>query len=251
TLIGPYRLLERLGGGGMGVVCKAHDTRLDRPVALKFLAPGRAADPQFLARFQREVRIASALNHPHICTIHDTGVHEAQPFLVMEFIAGQTVRALLGRRLAVPALAQLGRQVAQALAAAHAAGAVHRDLKPVHLMVRPDGQVRVLIFGRPRLSAAQAPAPAPTKPDTDPGTLVGTTLYMSPEQARAEPAGSASDVFALGIVLYELATGQHPFAAASAAGVLGAILTEPPVPASRLNPEVSAPLEGLLQQMLP
>src|SRR5262249_45242363 len=225
TLIGPYRLLERLGSGGMGVVYKAHDTHLDRPVALKFLTPERACHPHFRQRFQREARIASALNHPHICTLHGSGVHRGQPFLVLEFLAGQTLGALVGRRLASHTLVRLIGQVAQALAAAHAVGVVHRDVKPDNIMVRPDGQVKVLDFGLACLLPDLSPTLAQVGPDTAPGTLVGTPLYMSPEQARAQPVSSASDIFALGIVIYELATGRHPFAADSATEVLNAILT--------------------------
>jgi predicted ATPase len=247
--ISHYRILEKLGGGGMGVVFKAHDTRLGRSVALKFLPPEYAQDPQRLERFQREARTASALNHPHICTIHDMDEYQGQPFLVMELIEGQTLRALARQRLALPALVPLVGQVAKALAAAHAVGIVHRDIKPANIMVRDDGYAKVVDFGLARTLPSGA-APPEVAEVTDPGTLLGTVRYMSPEQARAEAAGSASDVFSLGIVLYELATGRHPFPADSQVGVLHAILAQPPLRPALHNPEIPAPLEALIQRML-
>jgi predicted ATPase len=247
--ISHYSILDKLGGGGMGVVFKAHDTRLGRSVALKFLPQEYAQDPQRLERFQREARTASALNHPHICTIHDMDEYEGQPFLVMELIEGQTLGALALQRLSLPALVPLVGQVAKALAAAHAAGIVHRDIKPANIMVRDDGYAKVVDFGLARTLPSGA-APPEAADVTDPGTLLGTVRYMSPEQARAETAGSASDVFSLGIVLYELATGQHPFPADSQVGILHAILTQPPLRPALLNPDIPAPLEALIQRML-
>ena len=249
--IGHYRILEKLGGGGMGVVYKAHDTRLGRGVALKFLPEEYARDPQRLKRFEREARTASALNHPHICTIHDMGEYEGQPFLVMELIEGQTLPAPAVRRLSLPALVPLVGQVARALTAAHAAGIVHRDIKPDNIMVRDDGYAKVVDFGLARtLPTFAAPPEATAAEVTDQGTLLGTVRYMSPEQARAETAGSASDLFSLGVVLYELATGQHPFPADSQIGVLHAILSQSPPRPALLNPEIPAPLEALILQML-
>jgi serine/threonine protein kinase/predicted ATPase len=246
-----YEILGPLGCGGMGVVYKARQQTLDRLVALKFLPEEYARDPLWLARFRREARIASALNHPHICTIYDTGESAGRVFLSMEFIEGRTLDTLVGQRPAIEELAVLIRQAVRALAAAHAAGIVHRDIKPQNLMLRSDGIVKILDFGLARRLPTRATKSAtPSTCDTDPGALVGTLLYMSPEQARAEPVISASDIFALGIVLYELATGQHPFVADSEVSVLHAILTQVPVPAARLNPEVPAPLEALIQQML-
>jgi tetratricopeptide (TPR) repeat protein len=253
--IGPtishYHNLEPLGSGGMGVVYKAEDSRLGRRVALKFLPREFAQDAHRLERFQREARTASALNHPHICTMHDIGEHEGLPFLVMELIEGQTLRSLAARRPTLPVLIQLFGQVARALAAAHAAGIVHRDIKPENIMVRDDGYAKVLDFGLARRDATpEARSQATAGAVTDPGTVMGTVRYMAPEQARGESASGASDIFALGIVLYELAAGRHPFQAESPVSVLHAILARDPLPPARLNPEIPAPLEGLLLRML-
>jgi predicted ATPase len=244
-----YRLGAKLGGGGMGVVYEAHDTQLDRPVALKFLSPAYAQDPKALERFRREARAVSALNHPHICTIYHIDEHRGQPFLVMELIQGQTLRKLASRRLAPAALAPLISQVAKALTAAHAAGVVHRDIKPENIMVRDDGCAKVLDFGLARRLPTDL-ATSQSGETSEAGLLLGTLRYMSPEQARSQAAGSASDIFSLGIVLYELAVGQHPFPADSKVGVLHAILTHPPLRPSLLNPEIGPSLEGLILQML-
>lgn len=245
-----YEVLAEVGRGGMGVVYKARDPRLDRHVALKFLPPEYARDPDRLARFLREARTASALNHPHICTVHALGEHQGRPFLVLEFIEGITLHSLAARRPAVREAARLIGQAAQALAAAHAAGVTHRDVKPENIMVRPDGYVKVLDFGLARrLPTLDAPAATGGR-DTDPGMLIGTAAYMSPEQARGRPADSASDIFSLGVVLYQLVTGQHPFEADSVLGTLHAIANRSPLAPSRLNPEVPAALEGLIEAML-
>ena len=246
-----YEILEVLGRGGMGIVYKARDTRLGRFVALKFLPPDGARDPRPLSRFRREARAASALNHPAICTLHGLGEHQGQPFLVLEWIEGQTLRALAGPHRDLARLVPLVRQVAEALRVAHAAGIVHRDIKPENLMVRPDGYVKVLDFGLARLLPAPAGSgTAPGEGVTDPGTQLGTAQYMSPEQARAELVDGATDIFSLGIVLYELATGRHPFQADAALETMYAIVNQPPLPPRRLNPEIPAPLEALVLQML-
>jgi predicted ATPase len=244
-----YDILRELGRGGMGVVYQARDTCLGRFVALKFLSPEAARDPRRLERFRREARAASALNHPAVCTLYGVGECQGQPFLVLEFVEGQTLRALVGPCPDLARLLPLFRQVAEALRVAHAAGVVHRDLKPENLMVRPDGYVKVLDFGLARLPRPPAGA-GPPAVDTDPGALIGTMGYMSPEQARAERAGSASDIFSLGIVLYELATGRHPFQAGAGISTLLALAAEPVVPPTPLNPEVPAPLAALILQML-
>jgi predicted ATPase len=246
-----YEVLGLLGCGGMGVVYHARQHSLDRPVALKFLPADCARDPVWLARFRREALTASSLNHPNICTIYDTGDAAGRPFLSMEFIQGRTLQDLVGKHRPAEELARLVGQAARALAAAHAAGVVHRDVKPTNLMVRDDGIVKVLDFGLARrLELEGTPGSASSARPTDPDTRVGTLLYMSPEQARAEPVGPASDIFALGLVLYELATGQHPFLADTPFSILHAIATQPAVPAARLNPEVPAALDDLIVQML-
>jgi predicted ATPase len=246
-----YEDLTFLGRGGMGVVYKARQGSLDRLVALKFLAADCACDPIWLARFQREARTASALNHPHICTIYDTGESEGRPYLSMELVEGRTLESLVGSRLDVEELTRLIGQAARALAAAHAAGVVHRDIKPANLMVRDDGILKVLDFGLARrLAESRLPRPGPSGVSTDPGTRVGTPLYMSPEQARAEPVDGATDIFSLGVVLYELATGQAPFRADSDIGVMHAIVVQTPLPPARLNPEIPAALEALILHML-
>jgi predicted ATPase len=246
-----YAILGELGRGGMGVVYKAQDHQLGRLVALKVLYGPRCQDPEALERFRREARTASALNHPHICTIYTLGEHQDQPFLVMEFIEGYTLRA---RMDAGPPLAQLLRwvgQVARALQAAHTAGIVHRDIKPENLLVRADDVVKVLDFGVARLlSDGTLRALNLTGKATDPGTLIGTARYMAPEQARCEAVGGPADLFALGIVLYELATGRHPFEAASALGTLHAVIEQQPIPPSRLNPNLAGALEWLIVRML-
>jgi predicted ATPase len=243
-----YEVRRELGRGGMGVVFEALQLSLNRRVALKFLPIECAQDPVWLARFRHEARTASNLNHPNVCTIYDTGQSGSRPYLSMEFIEGQTLE-VLGRRH--PSLKEVVRWVAQAacaLTAAHAAGVVHRDVKPANVMVRDDGLVKVLDFGLARRLSAD-PAPAAGGPKTDPGTFVGTPAYVSPEQARVEPVGTASDVFSLGLVLYELATGRHPFAGGPLP-ILHALQSQAPVPPSRLNPEIPAALSDLILKML-
>jgi adenylate cyclase len=245
-----YELLEELGRGGMGVIYKAREANLGRYVALKFLPAEFARDSDRLGRLLREARTASALNHPHICTVHALGEHEGRPFIVMEFIEGVTLQTLLARRVEVEEAAQLMRQAAQALAAAHAAGVVHRDIKPENIMLRGDGYVKVLDFGLARrLPTLAHPGPGDGS-TTEPGAILGTVAYMSPEQARGDVAESASDVFSLGIVLYQLVTGQHPFETDSPLAMLHAIATRRPLSPARLNPAVPAALAGLMEAML-
>jgi serine/threonine protein kinase len=246
---GHYRILERLGAGGMGEVYRAHDARLGRAVALKFLPQERIHDPAAAERFFREARAASALNHPNITTIHDISKSEAGQFIVMELIEGRTLRALAGSSL--QSVCQIGSQAARALPAAHAAGIVHRDIKPENIMVRDDGFVKVLDFGLARvLPTPRLADETETVPITDPGTLPGTVRYMSPEQGRGEATSSATDVLSLGIVLYELATARHPFAADSQLGALNAMLSQPVLPPSRLKPETAPAFEALVLRML-
>jgi predicted ATPase len=245
-----YEITEQLGRGGMGIVYKARELSLGRFVALKLLPTEFARDPERLDRFLREARTASALNHPHICTVHALGEHHGHPFIVMEFIEGVTLHALIARRPPVEEVVRLIAQAAKALAAAHAASVVHRDVKPENVMVRADGYVKVLDFGLARRLPTLSLPDLEVGPDTDPGVMMGTTAYMSPEQARGLATDSASDVFSLGIVLYQLATGSHPFDADSALGILYAIATRQPVASSRLNTDVPASLDALIEAML-
>jgi adenylate cyclase len=234
----------------MGIVYEAEDLRLGRRVAIKILPDAAAGDRLRLERFHREARAASALNHPNICTVFDVGTHRGRPFMVMEFVDGETFKKLAERPVAIETLAQLGGQVAGALGAAHAAGVVHRDIKPLNLMVRSDGLVKVLDFGLARLVSTSA-MPAQSEDGISwTGMVMGTVAYMSPEQARGETVNAASDIFSLGVTLYEVITGKHPFAAESPVGIMHAILKDSPLPPSRLNPEMSAGFDTLLIRMM-
>ncbi|MCI0380815.1 MAG: protein kinase [Gemmataceae bacterium] len=255
-----FEILEEIGRGGMGIVYKAREPSLGRNVALKILPAGFTRDPDRLQRFLREARTASGLNHPHICTIHALGEHQGCPFIVMEFIEGITLRNSSARGLSLQEAARLIAQAARALAAAHAAGVVHRDIKPENIMVRADGYVKVLDFGLARRlpqllqPAASTEAHATRgdgrEEDTDPGAILGTVAYMSPEQAHGSAVEAASDIFSLGIVLYELTAWRHPFEGESHLGILYAIANHQPVPPSRWNLEIPGSLEGLILAML-
>jgi serine/threonine protein kinase/predicted ATPase len=247
-----YEFMECIGRGGMGIVYKAREASLGRFVAVKLLREDQARAPDRLARFLREARTASALNHPGICTVHALCDNAGQPFIVMELIEGLTLRRLAGRHPPPDEVLRLIGQAALALAAAHAAGVVHRDIKPENIMARPDGHVKVVDFGLARLLPAgwAGGILAGNESGSEPGMLAGTVSYMSPEQTRSEPAGSASDVFSLGIVAYELITGRHPYATGSVKGTLSAIASRPAIPPRRFCPELSAELEALVLQML-
>ncbi len=251
--IGHYRIVSLLGTGGMGEVWQAEDTRLGRKVAIKLLPARFLKDAHRLRRFEQEARAASALNHPNIVTIHELGETETARFIVMELVAGCTLRDLTSESLTPDALAGLGAQMARALTVAHAAGIIHRDIKPENVMVRDDGLVKVLDFGVARLNSGLDETEPDAAPRTATGAVLGTLQYMSPEQARGDTITSATDIFSLGVVLYELATGQHPFQTESRAGhgeLLQAIISLDPVAPGQLNPEMSAQLDLLILQML-
>jgi predicted ATPase/serine/threonine protein kinase len=246
--LGYYEVLSLLGAGGMGEVYLARDTRLGRNVAIKLLPNSQGLDAEHVRRFEREARAASALNHPNIVTIYDIGTCDAGRFIVMELVEGQALRDILDDGPVVASLAPVGGQIAKALAVAHAAGIIHRDIKPANILLRKDGYIKVLDFGLARL-AHEAEGPRALDV-TNPGQVLGTVAYMSPEQAQGENVGSSSDVFSLGIIFYEMATGAHPFRADSVMATLHAIQAKAPAPPSTLNPQVSQPLESLIQAML-
>ena len=233
-----YRIVAKLGAGGMGEVWLAEDTRLKRKVALKLLPAELTADAERVRRFEQEAHAASALNHPNIITVYDIGDCEAGRFIVMELVAGQTLRSVIAADNSLETFLSLSQQMAKALSAAHAASITHRDIKPDNIMVRDDGYVKVLDFGLARLrSATESDSAAATlAQQTTPGTVLGTVAYMSPEQARGETVSHSSDVFALGIVLYELATGRHPFKAETLVGYLHSITQQTPAPPPDTGP---------------
>src|SRR3989442_3881151 len=257
TNIGHYKVIETLGAGGMGEVYLARDTRLGRKIALKFLSAEFTRDEDRVRRFQQEARAASALNHPNLITIFEIGQVESVNFISTEFIEGETLRQRMASPMTTSEICEVAIQVASALAAAHSAGITHRDIKPENIMVRPDGVVKVLDFGLAKLaervdaSATDPNAITKRVVETDPGVVMGTVSYMSPEQARGVRVDARTDIFSFGVVIYEMIAGRAPFEGASFGDVISGILGKRPMSLARFAPDVPPELERIVSKALP